>query len=496
MNLDIPVPKPPLTISAVKTQDILISLSMLLKQNMIVDGGTITGLQDPITPTEPATKNYVDNLINNEKWKGSVRAATTVNITLSGAQTIDGVNIVADDRVLVKSQTDGVENGIYVASASAWTRSVDMAAGTEAAGVSMWVSEGTINADVSYVCTNDKGTDIVGTDILTFIQFINTGTVTAGDGLTLTVNTLSVNVDDVGIEINADTLRVKDVGITNAKLANPSLTITAGVGLSGGGAVSLGGTVSLDVNVDNVGIEIVADTLRVKDLGITNAKLTNSSITVTAGDGLSGGGTISLGGTGNLDLDVDGTTIEIAADVLQLIDTAVTPGSYTNTNLTVDAQGRLTAASSPTVISVPLVFGFRDIFSTNPRFACWALKPTNFDTLANTLLVGKAGTITSVSFNYIDGPAISIGIGESAVFDIGTISGGTGTDPVGTFVALAGGSSVVTWDNSYDGTWPSESASVSIAITTTTLLAVRCIQTGTVTQNNAEVNGSIWLELS
>ena len=51
--------------------------------------------------------------------------ATTANITLSGEQTIDDVAVVAGDRVLVKDQTTGSEDGIYLASASAWTREPD-----------------------------------------------------------------------------------------------------------------------------------------------------------------------------------------------------------------------------------------------------------------------------------------------------------------------------------------------------------------------------------
>ena len=57
--------------------------------------------------------------------KVPVRVATTANITLSGLQTIDGVTLVADDRVLVKDQTTQSENGIYVADTSTWDRAID-----------------------------------------------------------------------------------------------------------------------------------------------------------------------------------------------------------------------------------------------------------------------------------------------------------------------------------------------------------------------------------
>jgi len=57
--------------------------------------------------------------------KAPVKAATTANVTLSGLQTVDDVALVADDRVLVKDQTDGIENGIYNVSANAWARAPD-----------------------------------------------------------------------------------------------------------------------------------------------------------------------------------------------------------------------------------------------------------------------------------------------------------------------------------------------------------------------------------
>ena len=92
--------------------------------------------------------------------------------------------------------------------------------------------------------------------------------------------------------------------------------MTAGSALTGGGAVALGASVTLDVAVDDSTIEVSTDALRVKDLGITNAKLagsienaklTNSSVTVTAGDGLASGGAVALGAS--VSLTVDSTVV-------------------------------------------------------------------------------------------------------------------------------------------------------------------------------------------
>jgi hypothetical protein len=78
--------------------------------------------------------------------KVPVRVATTANITLAGEQTIDGVAVVADDRVLVKDQTDQTENGIYLASADAWARTTDCADnGDLVTGTEVRVNAGSTN---------------------------------------------------------------------------------------------------------------------------------------------------------------------------------------------------------------------------------------------------------------------------------------------------------------------------------------------------------------
>ena len=111
--------------------------------------------------------------------KESVRAATTVNGTLAtdfeNGDSVDGVTLATNDRILIKNQSTTSQNGIYVVQATgAPSRAVDMPAASNAAGVSVFVEEGTVNADTGWLCTTDAPNDVVGTDSLAFGKFSGT----------------------------------------------------------------------------------------------------------------------------------------------------------------------------------------------------------------------------------------------------------------------------------------------------------------------------------
>ena len=162
---------------------------------------TITNLADPVNTQDAATRGFVEATSQGLDVKDSCVAATTGNITISTAlnngDTLDGVTLSTNDRVLVKDQSTASENGIYVVGSSP-ARAVDLAAGADAAGMFTFIEQGTVNADNGFVCTSNKGSAVVGTNNLTYAQFSGAGQITTADGLQKSGNTISVDLKSNG----------------------------------------------------------------------------------------------------------------------------------------------------------------------------------------------------------------------------------------------------------------------------------------------------------
>jgi hypothetical protein len=201
--------------SAIQTQlDAKLALAGGTMTGAIAMGtNKITGLGTPTADTDAATKAYVDSAAQGIDWKASVRAATTAAVTLASdleaGDVIDGVTLVAGNRILVKNQATGSENGLYVVQASgAPTRSTDADANAEVtSNFAVFVEEGTAQADSGWVLTNN-GTVTVGTTALTFTQFTGLGQITAGAGLTKNGNTLDAVGTADRITVNADSIDI------------------------------------------------------------------------------------------------------------------------------------------------------------------------------------------------------------------------------------------------------------------------------------------------
>lgn len=271
--------------------------SVVSAANQDAGGFRITNLGAPTGDSDAARKLDVDAAKQGLDAKDSCRVATTaalpavtaagsgVGKTLTasavGVLTIDGVATVLNDRILVKNQVAGVDNGIYKVTtegtavvAFVLTRAIDADANADVtSGLFTFIEVGTVNADIGYVLTTDNPIT-VDTTSLVFTQFSGLGQITAGTGLTKTGNTIDA-IAGVGIVVNTDDIAVKPDITGGANLATVINAVTNGV--------------SVKIDDSTVGTN-GSNQLIVKASGITSTQLS----TGIAGGGIAGGGGTAL----------------------------------------------------------------------------------------------------------------------------------------------------------------------------------------------------------
>jgi hypothetical protein len=327
--------------SAVGTADLT---ALLNGTYLALAGGTLTGYvsahADPTSAMHLATKQYVDLLASGYTGKVTARAASTGNITtLAGGapNTLDGVALAANDVVLLKDQTTGSQNGLYVVQTlgtganGTWVRDPNFDTSAEVKpGLYVFVSEGTANGNNGYSLTTD-GPITLGTTALTFTQTSGAGQIIAGAGMTKTGNQLDVGTASTArIVVNADNIDLATVANAGGgSLLKFSIDtygrVTGTSAPTGADIVSIiGGELQAIDGLGTNGLIVRTGATTAAARTITG---TAGNVDVTNGDGVAGNPTINL------------------ADVAGL-----TPGTYQS--VTVDQKGRVTAGTTASTEAV------------------------------------------------------------------------------------------------------------------------------------------------
>ncbi len=321
----------------------------------------ITNLATPTDGTDAVTKAYVDAAAEGLHVHESAVAATTANVNLANAlengDTLDGVTLATGNRILVKNQTTQSENGIYVVQASGQpSRALDFDTAAEVdSGDFIFVYSGTANGGTGWVQTNRPAT--IGTDAIAFTQFSGAGTFLAGNGLTLTGTTFSIDTTITADISSAQTLTNKTISgsantlsnIANSSLTNSAITIN-------GTSTSLGETRTLvtdDIAEDGSPTNLWFTDERAQD-AVGNAVGTGLSYTDSTG-AIANTGVLSITGTSN-QVTADVSTGAVTLSLPQSINTAATPtfggvtvGSVTLTDALM-GTALATASTSATTI--------------------------------------------------------------------------------------------------------------------------------------------------
>ena len=350
----------------------------------------ITGLATPVAGGDATNKAYVDNAVSGLTWKDAVKLLADANVALTGSFTgftIDGVELTAADagaRILLTGQTQAEENGIYVLTDATGgdyelvrSDDTDAADGSEIVGAAVFVIAGTTFDNTGWVQSNHELTGFAGQS---WVQFSGGGAYSAGDGLSLTGTTFTVNMG-AGIA----TLPTDEVGLDIA--SNIALQLTS---LDTTGQLTL-------VLADESGLSQSDLGLTIANAGVTNSMLLNSGFALA---GNTGTGAIALGET----LTVSGADTAItvtAADGTLSVQLNTVDVAHGGTGLTSVAQGQV-------------LFGGAD--NTIVQDAGFSYDPT-----AGALTVGSADIIApvdggvTISSNTTDGDIALVPNGAGSV---------------------------------------------------------------------------------
>lgn len=311
--------------------------------NITFSSGTVTGLSAPTNASDAATKYYVDSLASGLEVHPPVIAASTTNISITApGATLDGVTLSSGNRILLKNQTTGSQNGIWIwnGASSALTRPTDFNSTVDGQAVTSWNGSlvyvdngGTVNGGTVWILST-LNPITVDTTSTTWSQFGGPGTYVAGTGLSLSGNVIS--------------------------LVTPVVTGNGGTGLSSIGTANqiLGvntGATSLEYKTvsGGTGISVTpsAGTLTIANSGVTSA-VAGTGISVSGATGavtVTNTGVTSITGTANqitASASTGGVTLSLPSAIS--VSSLTLSGLTSNSFLYSGTSGALTTTTAPT----------------------------------------------------------------------------------------------------------------------------------------------------
>jgi hypothetical protein len=348
--------------------------------------GTVSAT--PVGSNDITNKAYVDFVAAGLSWKQAVRASSTVNIaTLSGLLTVDTITLTAGERVLVKNQTAAATNGIYIASATAWSRASDADTWDEYLGAVVFVESGGQAGSAWYSSAQPGGT--LGVTAINWSNFSVAAVYTAGTGLTLTANEFSISNTGVtatnyGSATQVGTFTVNAQG--QLTLAG-NTTVTPAVGSITG--LGTGVATALAVNIGSAGSFVVNGGA----LGTPSSGALTNATGLPLTTGVTGTLGIANGGTGQ-------TTATAAFNALSPIITAgdliLGNGANSATRLAIGTNGYVLTSNGTTAswAAIPTTVSS---FSAGTTGFTPSTATTGAVTLAGTLNVANGGTGVTAS---------------------------------------------------------------------------------------------------
>lgn len=453
---------------------------------------TATVANAPVSGTDVVNKNYLEYFAAGISWKQPVVCGTTTNITLSGLQTLDGVTVVAGDRVLVKSQSAPAQNGIYLASASAWTRSPDADTWNELISALVFIESGSTLAGSAWYCTIQPG-GTIGTTAITWSNFSVAATYTAGTGLTLTDYVFSITNTGVTAAaygsasktltatVNAQgqltVLAATDIAIANTQvsgLGTMSTQNASSVAITGGtlNGVTIGGTTAGAIT----GTTITATTFNGAGTGLTgtasglsiggNAATATSATTSTNLAGGSAGSVpyqTSTGVTSMLAAGTNGQVLTLAGGVPTWASGA--SGSVTSVAQTFTG-GLISVSGSPITTSGTLALTVAGTSGGIPYFSGASTWASSDVLAANALVVGGGAGSAPSSITTGTGVVTALGVNTGSAGAFVVNGGALGTPSSGTVTNLTGTASI-NINGTVGATTPTTGAFTTLAVSST-----------------------------